>query len=446
MPSCDSTGLIAIVDSPCRFSGSITTGHCQMRFCVSYSARMSRTRASASRSTSSPSRDVVVGSTRKSSIDPFAPAQKTTRLTSRSELVMAGDSSAIAASSYSPVRRAVCAYVRSSPWTPTPRTGSTRAFRLKLDATSLSCAFSDHCGRLVCAEEAHREARARKRLLLDEAHRQPERATDLADLVLVELHERLDNLAGLYTPQQFGHAVVMRLDERRFTRAARLDGVGINRALAEQPLAGWQVLEHVVLDRKKSDADSLTLDLGVRLAADGAQEFRRGIAQAHVLESGFVVRRHHLDGFVLPHEPGVDIHAVNAILAECVCAQFVCDGRIDAAAHEKQHVLRRADARANVRLDGFDGFRRGRAPVRSAPADAADEILEDALAEFAMRDLGMELHTVDVPGGIHHRRDRTVIGGAQHLEAIRQLLHRVAVAHPHLAVVRNAIEQRIFAC
>ena len=242
----------------------------------------------------------------------------------------------------------MCAYVRSSPCTPTPRTGSTRAFRLKLDATSLSFAFSDHAARLVGAEEAHREARTRKRLLLDEAHRQPERAADLADLVLVELHERLDDLAGLDAPQQLGHAVVMRLDERRFARAARLDRVGIDRALAEQPLAGRQMLEHVVLDREKRDADSLALDLRIRLAADGAEKFRRRIAQAHVLESGFLVRRHHLGGFVLPHEPGIDIDAVHAILAERVGAQLVRDGRVDAAAHEKQHVLRRADVRANV--------------------------------------------------------------------------------------------------
>ena len=79
--------------------------------------------------------------------------------------------------------------------------------------------------------------------------------------------------------------------------------------------------------------------------------------------------------------------------------------------------------------------------LESAAADAADEILEDALAELAVRDLRMELHAVDVPRGMHHRRDRTVVGRAQHLEAVRQLLHRIAVAHPHLAVVGHSVEQ-----
>ena len=231
--------------------------------------------------------------------------------------------------------------MRSSPCTPTPRTGSTRACRLKLDATSLSFAFSDHARGLIGAEEAHGESRARERLLLDEAQRQPERAADLADLVLIELHERLDDLAGLDAPQQLGNAVVVGLDERRFTRAARLDRVRINRALPEQPLAGRQMLEHVVFDGKKCDADPLALDLGVRLAADGAEKLRRCIAQAHVLESRLLVRRHHLGGLVLPHEAGVDVHAVHAIFAKRVGAQLVGDRRIDAAAHEEQHVLRR---------------------------------------------------------------------------------------------------------
>ena len=335
----------------------------------------------------------------------------------------------------------MCAYVRSSPCTPTPRTGSTRAFRLKLDATSLSFAFSDHAaGSSVQRNRTARPGPGNGCFSMRRTGK-PERAPDFADLILVELHERLDDLAGLDAPQQLGHAVVMRLDERRFTRAARLDRVGINRALAEQPLAGRQMLEHVVLDREKRDADPLALDLRIRLAADGAEKLRRRIAQAHVLESGVLVRRHHLGGLVLPHEAGIDIHAVHAIFAERVGAQFVRDRRVDAAADEEQHVLRRADARADVGFDRFDGLRRRRAPARIAAADAADEILEDALAELAVRDFGMELHAVDVLRGMHHRRDGAVVGRAQHLEAVRQLLHRIAVAHPHLAVVGHAVEK-----
>ena len=44
------------------------------------------------------------------------------------------------------------------------------------------------------------------------------------------------------------------------------------------------------------------------------KKFRRRIAQTHVLESGFLVRRHHVGRLVLPHEPGIDIDAVHAIL------------------------------------------------------------------------------------------------------------------------------------
>ena len=44
-------------------------------------------------------------------------------------------------------------------------------------------------------------------------------------------------------------------------------------------------------------------------------------------------------------------------------------------------------------------------------------------------------------GRMHHRRDRTVVSRAQHLEAVRQLLDRIAVTDPHLAVVGHTFEQ-----
>ena len=212
-------------------------------------------------------------------------------------------------------------------------------------------------GRLVSAEEPHGEPRPWKRLLVDETRRQAERPPDLADFVFVELHERLDDFPGLDPPQQLGNAIMVRLDERGFTRATRLDRVGIDRALPEQPFTRRKMFEHVVLDREKCDADALALDLGIRLRADRTEKVGRCIAKTHILEPGLLVRRHHIRGFVLPHEAGVDVHAMHAIFAERIRTQLVRDRRIDAAADEEQHLLRRTHARANVRLDRVDRIR-----------------------------------------------------------------------------------------
>jgi len=150
---------------------------------------------------------------------------------------------------------------------------------------------------------------------------------------------------------------VVRLDERGFTSTARLDRVGIDRALPEQPFARRQMFEDVVFDREKCDADTLTLDLGIRLRADRAEKFRRCVAKAHILEARLLVRRHHIGGFVLTHEAGVDVHAMHATFAERVRTQPVRDRRIHAAADEEQHVFRRTHTRADIRLDRVDRIR-----------------------------------------------------------------------------------------
>ena len=208
--------------------------------------------------------------------------------------------------------------------------------------------------RCVCAQESDGEPRPWERLLLDEPRRKTERAPDLADLILIELHERLHDFACRDPDQELRHPVVMRLDERRFARAPGLDRVGIDRALTEQPFAARKIREHVVFHRQKRGANLLSLGLGIRLAADRRQKLRRRIAQPDILEAGLLVGRHHIGRLVLAHEPGIDIHAVHAILPQRIRAQFVGDGRVNAAAHEEQHLLGRPDGRANVGLDRLD--------------------------------------------------------------------------------------------
>ena len=91
---------------------------------------------------------------------------------------------------------AVCAYVRSSPCTPTPRTGKHARLQIELRRDGAESGILGPARRLIGAQKPNRETGARKRLLLDQARRQTEGQPDLANLILIELHERLDNLAA----------------------------------------------------------------------------------------------------------------------------------------------------------------------------------------------------------------------------------------------------------
>src|SRR5216684_3177435 len=84
-----------------------------------------------------------------------------------------------------------------------------------------------------------------------------ELGADLAYLVLVERRERLDDAAVVDQLLDTGYSVVMGLDEIGLGRAAGFDGVGINGALAENPVAVQEVsgLEDAVLHGDELFAD-----------------------------------------------------------------------------------------------------------------------------------------------------------------------------------------------
>ena len=66
--------------------------------------------------------------------------------------------------------------------------------------------------------------------------RQAQLAADLAHLVLVEVRQRLDDAALFDQLLNAGDAVVVRLDQVGLGGPAGFDRVGIDRALAENPV------------------------------------------------------------------------------------------------------------------------------------------------------------------------------------------------------------------
>ncbi len=80
-------------------------------------------------------------------------------------------------------------------------------------------------------------------------------------------------------------------------------------------------------------------------------------------------------------------------------------------------------------------------PRGPGTAHVVEEPLHHVLSERRVGDLGVELHPVDAPGGVFHRRHRRVGRRRRHPKARWRRDHGVAVAHPHRLVGRLVGEQ-----
>ena len=102
-------------------------------------------------------------------------------------------------------------------------------------------------------------------MAVEQFRREAKLAADGADFVLIEGRERFDDAAFVDQLLNAGDAVVMGLDELGFGGAAGFDGVGINGALAENPVPVEEVLalEDSLLDVDELFADDVALVFGV---------------------------------------------------------------------------------------------------------------------------------------------------------------------------------------
>ena len=140
---------------------------------------------------------------------------------------------------------------------------------------------------------------------------------------------------------------------------------------------------------------------------------------------------------VLAEEAVVDEDA-GELVADGLVHEQRRDGRVDAAGKRAQHALgadRRADAR-DLLLDHGSGR-----PRRRRAGDLVEEVLQDLLAVRRVRDLGMELHAVELACAVLERGDRRGGRGGGHLSADRRRGDRVAVAHPHRLLGRQVVKE-----
>src|SRR5579884_478170 len=154
-----------------------------------------------------------------------------------------------------------------------------------------------------------------KRVPREKAVRYANLASDLAHFVFVERSERLDNAARFNQRLNAGHAIVMRLDQIRLGGSAGFDGVRINRALAQNPVAVQKVLrsENALLHADKLFADGRALLLRIDDAGKGRQELVFGMIYQEVLGAQLPKDAFDKIGLVLAHEAGIDVDSVNPL-------------------------------------------------------------------------------------------------------------------------------------
>src|SRR5690606_13732464 len=127
-----------------------------------------------------------------------------------------------------------------------------------------------------------------------------------------------------------------------------------------------------------------------------------------------------------PEQPVIDEHA-HELIADRGVQERCDDRRIDAAREGEQHAVLADPAADALDVVGDDVLRR---PRRRAAAHVAHEARQDLETVLGVRDLGMKLQAVDPPLRVRDRGERRVTRSRDRLEARRQALDPVAVAHP----------------
>ncbi len=134
--------------------------------------------------------------------------------------------------------------------------------------------------------------------------------------------------------------IVMGLDLGRVAGAAGLDGVGIDRALPEQPVgvAEPEPGELLLLHGEEGVADDRPLALGIRHATQPREEVAAAIGDVDRLAAGLAHQVVDRVGIALAHEAGVDVEAEHAARAERPVAAVEGHRRVDAAADQEEHL------------------------------------------------------------------------------------------------------------
>ena len=283
------------------------------------------------------------------------------------------------------------------------------------------------------AEDADGKAGAGEGLAHDQIFRQAELAAELADLVLEQQAQRLDDLLEVDEVRQAANVVVA-LDDGSIARAG-LDDVGVDRALGEIVDAP-DLLGLVLKDADKFLTDDLALALRLRDPGKLAEEAGLGI-DADEVQIPLPERGLDLVALVLAHQAVVDEDA-GELVADGLCDERGGNGAVHAAGQGQQDL-----AAADLLADGGDGGAHivAHVPGAGAAADAVEEVADHILAVLGVVDLRVELHTVEATGLVSDGAGGAMLRDGTGAEALGQAGDEVAVAHPGDALLGQALEQ-----
>ncbi len=121
-------------------------------------------------------------------------------------------------------------------------------------------------------------------MAIQKLRRNAQLPADLANFIFVKRSQRLDDAACFDQLLNARDAIVMGLDDVGFRGAARFDGVGINGALPQDPIAIEKMpgAQDALLHRDELLADDVALGLGIGDAFERLQKFRFSFFHAKV--------------------------------------------------------------------------------------------------------------------------------------------------------------------
>ena len=225
-------------------------------------------------------------------------------------------------------------------------------------------------------------------------------------------------------------------------RRRRLDDIRVNRAL-RQPAHIVQARRGTLKGIHEGRADGLALGFRIGEAGQRGEKGVTGIHRDQIEVQGVGGAagegRLHLLALAEAQQAVIDENAGEAI-TDGPFDERRRDAGIDSAGEPEHHPIHThlaADQRHALIDDA------GRCPSAVAAADVAGKAAHQLGAATGLGDFGVELHTIEAPVGVRHRRDGRARRAGGDAEARRQGGHAVAVAHPHrqIATGPQAIEQ-----
>ena len=184
------------------------------------------------------------------------------------------------------------------------------------------------------ADDPDRQARARERLAQDHRLGQAHLQADLADLVLEQVAQRLDELEAQVGRQAADVVVGLDLLGGLRLGGGALDDVGVERALGQE-VDGADLGRLLLEDADELVADDLALLLGVLDAGEPGQEALARIDHDQVHAEVALEGDAQQLRFLLAHQPVVDVDA-----GQPIADRAMDEGRRDGASRRRRTARR----------------------------------------------------------------------------------------------------------